>query len=217
MVRFRDRAHAGRVLAERLRSYASRENVLVLGLPRGGVPVAFEVASALEAPLDVLVVRKLGVPAHEELAMGALASGGIRVLNEALVRELSLDDELIARATASETRELERRERLLRGERDPVDVAGRTVILVDDGLATGATMHAATLAVRAGDPERLVVAVPIASERTCDEFREEVDEVVCAVTPRAFQAVGSWYDDFTPTSENEVRELLARSEAAVAR
>jgi putative phosphoribosyl transferase len=216
-MRFRDRAHAGRVLAERLRSYASREDLLVLGLPRGGVPVAFEVARELDARLDVLVVRKLGMPGQEELAMGAIASGGVRVVNEALVRELALDEETIARAAAAESRELERRERLLRGERGPVDARGRTVLLVDDGLATGSTMRAAALAVRAQDPRRLVVAVPVAAARTCDELRGEVDEVVCASTPEPFRAVGSWYDDFAPTTDEEVRELLARSEAVTTR
>jgi putative phosphoribosyl transferase len=212
-MRFRDRAHAGRVLAERLRSYAGREDVLVLGLPRGGVPVAFEVARKLGARLDVLVVRKLGLPGQEELAMGAIASGGVRVVNEALVRELALDEEAIARAAATESRELERRERLLRGERGPVEVRGRIVLLVDDGLATGSTMRAAAFAMRDQDPRRLVVAVPVAAARTCDELRDEVDEVVCAITPEPFQAVGSWYDDFAATTDEEVRELLARTEA----
>jgi predicted phosphoribosyltransferase len=216
-MRFRDREHAGQVLGERLRSYAGRESLLVLGLPRGGVPVAFEVARILEAPLDVFVVRKLGVPGHEELAMGALASGGVRVLNDDVVAQLGIGDEAIARAAAAETAELERRERAYRGDRGPVEAAGRTVILVDDGLATGSTMRAAANAVRAQGPERLVVAVPVAAAQTCDELRGEVDEVVCALTPDPFAAVGLWYEDFTPTGDDEVRRLLAQAETAVAR
>jgi putative phosphoribosyl transferase len=207
-MRFRDRQHAGHVLAERLQQYAGREDVLVLGLPRGGVPVAFEVARELGVELDVFVVRKLGVPGLEELAMGAIASGGVRVLNDDVVRKLEIDDASIARAAAAESAELERREHAYRGERGPVEVGGRTVILVDDGLATGATMHAAALAVRGQNPARIVVAVPVAAERTCEEFRSEVDEIVCVLTPDAFMAVGLWYDDFAPTSDDEVRELL---------
>jgi putative phosphoribosyl transferase len=213
---FRDRAHGGQVLAERLRSYAGREHLLVLGLPRGGVPVAFEVARELDAPLDVFVVRKLGTPGQEELAMGAIASGGVRVINEEVVRELGIDEETIARAAAAGSGELERRERLYRGERGPVEVGDRTVILVDDGLATGSTMRAAALAVRAQKPQWLVVAAPVAAERTCEELRAEVDEVVCVLTPDPFAAIGLWYEDFTPTADEEVRELLARSEAAFA-
>ena len=189
----------------------------VLGLPRGGVPVAFEVARELGAPLDVFVVRKLGVPGHEELAMGALASGGVRVLNEPVVAELGIDEATIAQAAAAETAELGRRERAYRGDRAPVEVTGRTVILVDDGLATGSSMRAAALAVREQEPERLVVAVPVAAEPTCDSFRADVDEVVCAYTPEPFHAVGLWYDDFAPTSDDEVRELLSRAASAPAR
>jgi putative phosphoribosyl transferase len=214
-MRFRDREHAGRVLGERLRRYAGRENLLVLGLPRGGVPVAFEVARALDAPLDVFVVRKLGVPGHEELAMGALASGGVRVLSNDLIERLGIDDQAIARAVAAESAELERREHAYRGERGPVETAGKTVILVDDGLATGATMRAAANAVRAQGPERLVVAVPVAAAQTCEELRDEVDEIECAFTPDPFAAVGLWYDDFAPTGDEEVRRLLARAETAV--
>ncbi|MDP9231652.1 MAG: phosphoribosyltransferase [Actinomycetota bacterium] len=212
---FRDRTHAGRVLGELLRGdYAGSGDLLVLGLPRGGVPVAFEVAQELGAELDVFVVRKLGVPGHEELAMGALASGGIRVLNDTVVAELEIGEVMIARAAATESAELERRERAYRGDRAPVEASGRTVLLVDDGLATGSTMRAAALAVRAQDPERLVVAVPVAAEQTCDEFRADVDEIVCAFTPEPFHAVGLWYEDFAPTSDDEVRELLARAAAA---
>jgi predicted phosphoribosyltransferase len=210
-MRFRDRVHAGRVLAERLGSYAGRDDVLVLGLPRGGVPVAFEVAKQLDARFDVFVVRKLGVPGHEELAMGAIASGGMRVLNDEVIETLGVDEATIARAVAAETRELERRERVYRDDRDPADVRGRTVILVDDGLATGSTMRAAALAVRAQEPERLVVAVPVAAEQTCAEVRGDVDEIVCALTPDPFVAVGLWYEDFSQTTDEEVRELAERA------
>ena len=217
-MRFRDRRHAGEVLAERLRAdYAGTPGLLVLALPRGGVPVGFEVARALDGPLDVFVVRKLGVPGFEELAMGAIASGGVRVLNDAVLADLGIDDDAVARAVAAENAELTRRERAYRGDRGPVEVTGRTVILVDDGLATGSTMRAAAVAVRAQDPERLVVAVPVASERTCDEFRGDVDEIVCALTPEPFHAVGLWYEDFTPTSDEDVRELLAAAAAPAAR
>lgn len=212
-MRFRDRAHAGKVLAERLEGYAGRPRLLVLGLPRGGVPVAFEVAQALDAPLDVFVVGKLGVPGHEELAMGAITSGGVRVLNDDAVRGLGIDEDAIARAAAAEGRELERREQAYRGDRGPVEVAGRTVILVDDGLATGSTMRAAVHALQAQGPERLVVAVPVAARQTCEQLRAEVDELVCADTPEPFHAVGLWYGDFTQTSDDEVRELLARARA----
>jgi predicted phosphoribosyltransferase len=209
-MRFRDRAHAGRVLGERLCDrYAGAADVLVLGLPRGGVPVAFEVARVLAAPLDVFVVRKLGVPGHEELAMGAIASGGTRVLNESVVGALGLGEEEIARAAAVERDELGRRERAYRGDRGPVDASGRTVILVDDGLATGSTMRAAALAVRAQRPKRVVVAAPVAARETCEELRADVDEVVCLLTPAPFYAVGAWYEDFAPTSDDEVRRLLA--------
>jgi predicted phosphoribosyltransferase len=208
---FRDRTEAGRVLAERLAAYADRPDVIVLALPRGGVPVAFEVARALHAPLDVFIVRKLGVPGHEELAMGAVATGGVRVLNDQVVRALRIPDSVINAVAAWELEELARRERLYRGDRPPPDVRGKTVILVDDGLATGATMLAAVKALREQHPERIVVAVPVASPDTCELLREEVDEVVCAVTPEPFYAVGLWYQDFSQTSDEEVRELLAQS------
>jgi predicted phosphoribosyltransferase len=217
-MRFRDRAHAGRVLGERLRDpYAGAADVLVLGLPRGGVPVAFEVARILAAPLDVFVVRKLGVPGHEELAMGAIASGGTRVLNESVVAALGLGEEEIARAAAVEGDELGRRERAYRGDRGPVDTSGCTVILVDDGLATGSTMRAAAVAVRAQSPERVVVAVPVAARQTCDELGVDADEVVCLQTPEPFYAVGAWYEDFAPTSDDEVRRLLAGADSAPVR
>jgi predicted phosphoribosyltransferase len=206
---FRDRREAGRFLAARLASYAGRPDVLVLALPRGGVPVAYEVASALGAPLDVFVVRKLGVPGHEELAMGAVASGGTSVLNDQVVRALDIPDRLIDAIVAKEQQELARRERLYRGDRPPPDVRGRTVILVDDGLATGATMYAAIKALRQQGPSRIVVAVPTASLETCEALKEEVDDVICAVTPEPFYAVGLWYEDFSQTTDEEVRNLLA--------
>jgi putative phosphoribosyl transferase len=205
--RFRDRAEAGRVLAERLRKYAGRDAVVVLALPRGGVPVAYEVAKALRAPMGVFVVRKLGVPGNEELAMGAIASGGLLVLDERLVRALGIDEAQLERAIDAEMRELERREAAYGGGEQP-ELRGKTVILVDDGLATGATMRAAALAVRRLDPERVVIAVPVAAEETCNQFRDVVDEIVCGVTPRPFRAVGLWYEDFSPTSDDEVRELV---------
>jgi putative phosphoribosyl transferase len=208
--RFRDRTEAGHVLADRLRNYAGRDDVVVLALPRGGVPVAYEVAKALGVPLGVFVVRKLGVPGHEELAMGAIASGGLLVLDERLVRALGLDESQLEQAIATELRELERREAAYGGQDTP-ELAGKTVILVDDGLATGATMRAAALAVRRLNPARVVVAVPVAAEETCEQFRDVVDEIVCEVTPQPFQAVGLWYDDFSPTSDDEVRELVGRA------
>ena len=208
---FRDRRAAGRLVAAKLARYAERPDVVVLALPRGGVPVAYEVAQALDAPLDVFAVRKLGLPGHEELAMGAVATGGVRVLNEQIVRALSLPPDLIDAVAAREQHELARRERLYRGDRPPLDVRGRTVILVDDGLATGATMHAAIEALRAQQPARIVVAVPTAAPETCEALRAKADEVVCAITPEPFYAVGLWYDDFSQTSDDEVRQLLARS------
>jgi predicted phosphoribosyltransferase len=206
---FRDRREAGRLLATKLSAYANRPDVLVLALPRGGVPVAHEVARALGAPLDVFVVRKLGVPGYEELAMGAVASGGVRVLNHQLVRRLGIPNHLIESVAEQERQELARRERLYRGGRPTPDVRGRTVILVDDGLATGATMHAAVEALRQLQPARIVVAVPTASPETCEEMRAKVDDVICAITPEPFHAVGRWYQDFAQTTDDEVRNLLA--------
>jgi len=209
---FRDRRHAGRVLAQVLTGYANRSDVIVLALPRGGVPVAYEVAKALHAPLDVFVVRKLGVPGHEEYAMGAIASGGVRVLNDEVVQRLGIPDAAVDAVARYEQGEVERRERLYRAGRPPPDVRGRTVILVDDGLATGSTMMAGVRAVRAQQPARIVVAVPTAAAETCAQLRSEADEVVCATTPEPFRAVGMWYDDFSQTSDEEVRELLARAQ-----
>jgi len=210
-LQFRDRREAGRVLAESLRKYAGRDGVIVLGLPRGGLPVAYQVAKALRAPLDVFIVRKLGVPGYEELAMGAIASGGARVLNESVLAQLDDSDEALALVTEIETRELERQELEYRDGRPAPDLRGKTVILVDDGLATGATMRAAVLALRERGVAARVVAVPVAAPETCAEFRDHVDEIVCAVTPPDFRAVGQFYEDFSQTSDNEVRELLARA------
>jgi putative phosphoribosyl transferase len=210
-MRFRDRTEAGRALADLLRRYAGRDDVIVLALPRGGVPVAYEVAKALEAPLDVFVVRKLGVPGHRELAMGAIASGGVLVVDEGLTRALGIGEDELEGVIEVERRELERRESAYRDGRARPEVEGRTVILIDDGLATGATMRAASLAVRRQRPERIVIAVPVAAAQTCDELRRDVDEVVCAATPSPFHAIGLWYDDFSQTSDDEVRELLARA------
>jgi putative phosphoribosyl transferase len=206
---FRDRSDAGRKLAAKLAEYADRPDVVVLALPRGGVPVGYEVARALGTPLDVFLVRKLGVPGHEELAMGAVATGGVRVLNDQVVRALGIPDYVID--AIAEWEELARRERLYRGDSPPPDVRERTVILVDDGLATGTTMNAAIQALREQQPTRIVVAVPTASLEACNELRKEVDDVVCAVTPEPFYAVGLWYENFSQTTDEEFRELLARA------
>ncbi|MEA2528884.1 MAG: hypothetical protein QOG89_528 [Thermomicrobiales bacterium] len=209
---FRDRYDAGRQLAAKLTAYANREDVIVLGLPRGGVPVAYEVAKALNAPLDVFLVRKLGVPGHEELAMGAIATGGVRVLNRDVIESWRIPEEAIADVEARERQELARRERLYRGTRPPPDVRGKIVILVDDGLATGSTMRAAAEALRTMGPARIVAAVPVAAAATCESLLDVVDETVCAITPDIFYAVGLWYEDFSPTTDEEVRDLLRRAE-----
>jgi len=213
---FRDRSEAGRLLAAKLRTYANRADVIVLALPRGGVPVAYEVASALGAPLDLFLVRKLGIPGHEELAMGAVATGGVRVLNDEVVRVLRIPDYVIDAVTAWEQQELARRERVYRGDRPQPNVQNRTAILVDDGVATGATMLAAIRALRQQRPARIVVAVPTASPETCEDMRTEADDVVCATTPEPFYSVGLWYEDFSQTTDEEVRDLLARSTPEVA-
>ena len=206
---FSNRTEAGRQLAEKLVKYAGRDDVIVLGLPRGGVPVAYEVAKRLDAPLDVFIVRKLGVPGFEELAAGAIASGGVRVLNKDVFRALPNAEETIELITATETAELERREQEYRGGRPAPELRDRVVILVDDGLATGATMRAAVKALRQRDVAKLVVAVPVGPPDTCREVEDEADETVCLSMPDFFQAVGQYYEDFSQTSDEEVRELLA--------
>ena len=210
--RFQDRYEAGRLLAEELRDYAGRGDVLVVALPRGGVPVGYEVARVLRAPLDAMQVRKLGVPGHEELAMGAIASGGVRIVSENVVEALRIPERVIATVAAAETQELERRERIYREGRLFPDVRGRTVILVDDGLATGSTMRAAAAVLRSLGAARLVAAVPVAPKESCDALRDVVDDVVCARMPERFLAVGEWYEDFSQTSDEEVSELLRRGQ-----
>ena len=211
VIPFPDRHHAGKKLAAKLKKYAHRPDVLVLALPRGGVPVAYEIARALNAPLDVFLVRKLGVPDDEELAMGAIASGGVRVLNEEVTSRFHFPESVIDEVASREKKELERRECLYREGQPAPDVEGRTVILTDDGLATGATMRAAATALRQLGPLKIIVAVPVGAAETCEEFRNEVDEVVCAATPEPFMAVGAWYSEFSQTSDDEVRELLKRA------
>ena len=208
---FQDRTDAGRQLAEELLSYAGRDDVIVLALPRGGVPVAFEVAQRVRVPLDVCVVRKLGVPGHEELAMGAIASGGVRVLNEDVLYVLPDAQSIVEMVTAIEREELKRRERDYRSNRPAPEVHGRTVILVDDGLATGATMRAAAAALRQQGAAKIIVAVPVGAPGTCHEIRSVADEVVCLQTPGSFMGVGQYYEDFSQTTDEEVRELLAAS------
>jgi putative phosphoribosyl transferase len=213
MVRFQDRTEAGRALAKKLMNYRDRPGLLVLALPRGGVPVAYEVAVALNAPLDIYVVRKLGVPGQEELAMGALASGDVRVLNQGLICNLGISDRVVDLVTAKEQLELERRERLYRGRRPALDVHGRTVVLVDDGLATGATMRAAVKALCQQRPAEIIVAAPVAAAATCEEFRRGGNALcVCAQTPEPFDGVGLWYRDFSQTTDEEVIELLKRAD-----
>ncbi len=214
---FKDRREAGRVLAQKLAHYRGNPDVVVLALPRGGVPVGFEVAEFLDAPLDVFLVRKLGVPGHEELALGAIASGGVRVINHDVVYMTGIDEQGIDAIAEREQRELERRESSYRDGRPPINIEGHIVILVDDGLATGATMLAASRAVSKLRPKRLVVAVPVAAPETCDELRRKVDEVICAETPRPFHAVGLWYEDFSQTSDAEVRDLLAQATRSTVR
>jgi predicted phosphoribosyltransferase len=211
---FRDRIDAGRRLAAELVEYADRPEVVVLGLPRGGVPVAEQVARALGVELDVFVVRKVGVPGQDELAMGAVASGGVRVVNREVVDHLGISDETFRRAAEREREEVERRERLYRGDRDPTDLTNKVVILVDDGLATGASMHAAVEAARVHRPARTVVAVPVAPPASCEDLKSVADAVICAMTPEPFFSVGQWYGDFSQTSDDEVREALARTRRA---
>ncbi|HEY5074870.1 MAG TPA: phosphoribosyltransferase [Pyrinomonadaceae bacterium] len=212
MMQFENRIEGGRLLAKELTEYANRHDVIVLALPRGGVPVAYEVARALHAPLDVFLVRKLGVPGHEELAMGAIATGGVRVLNEGVVSLLRIPDVLIDQIANIEQRELERREKLYRGTSEPLDICGRTVIIVDDGLATGSTMRAAVTALKRQDPARIIVAAPVAARETCEAFKADVESTcVCVMSPDQFDGVGRWYRDFSQTTDEEVRYLLNRA------
>lgn len=208
--RFQNRTEAGKQLAASLKPYADRPNVLVLGLPRGGVPVAYEVAQALHAPLDICLVRKLGVPAHKELAMGAIASGGVRVLNYDVISWLGIAGKTIDAVAARELKELQRRDRAYRGDRPQPDVRDQIVILVDDGIATGSTMRAAISVLKPQQPQRLIVAIPVAPPETCEALKGEVDEVVCLLAPEAFYAIGLWYEDFSQTTDDEVRDLLAK-------
>lgn len=211
MSQYEDRFDGGRQLAAKLSRYANREDVVVLALPRGGVPVAYEIAQALKAPLDIFLVRKLGLPAHEELAMGAIASGGVRVLNDEVVRQFQIPDRVINAVAAEEQRELERREQRYRAGREPLDVSGKVAILIDDGLATGSTMRAAARALRQLNPAAVVIAVPVGAAETCESMQDEADEMLCAKAPEDFTAVGRWYADFTQTTDEEVCELLNRA------
>jgi len=208
---FIDRRVAGRVLAARLAKYAARDDVVVLALPRGGVPVGYEVAAALGVPMDVFLVRKLGTPGHRELAMGAIASGGVRVLNQDVVQWYGISDSAIERIAREEQEELERRERAYRGDRPAPDLTSKILILIDDGLATGSTMRAAAQAVRAHRPSRVVIAVPVGAPQTCAELAAVADEVICARMPEPFSAVGQWYLNFDQTDDDEVRDLLQKS------
>jgi predicted phosphoribosyltransferase len=208
MAPFRDRRDAGRKLAQKLSAYAGRPHGLILALPRGGVPVAYEVARSLTLPLDIFIVRKLGLPGREELAIGAIASGGVRVLNDDIIRTLSIPDEVINFVVKREFQELQRRENLYRGNRPSPEARDHTIILIDDGLATGASMRAAVAGLRAQRPARIVIAVPTAAPEACEAFRSEVDEVVCAITPELFYGVGRWYEDFSQVTDEEVRILL---------
>lgn len=208
---FRDRSDAGRRLASRLTAYADRPDVLVLGLARGGVPVAFEIARELNVPLDVFVVRKLGVPGYPEYAMGAIASGGVEVMHDQVVHSLSIPTSVINEVAAEELRELERREQVYRGRHLPLQISGRVVIVVDDGMATGASMAAAITALRSHRPARIIVAVPVAARQACEESRADVDELVCLIEPESFIAVGQWYEDFRHIRDQDVHEILAKA------
>ncbi|HEX9388866.1 MAG TPA: phosphoribosyltransferase [Anaerolineales bacterium] len=208
MERFKDRRDAGRVLARKLSAYKGQTDVIVLALPRGGVPVGYEVALALHAPLDIFLVRKLGLPGREELAIGAIASGGIRVLNNDIIRVLNVPEEVINIVARNELQELQRREHSYRGESSTPDIRDRKVILIDDGLATGASMRAAVIGVRAQHPARIIIAVPAASPEMCNAFEFEVDEMVCGMTPEPFYGLSRWYEDFSQTTDEEVRMFL---------
>ena len=206
----RDRAEAGQILATKLKQYAKRPDVIILALPRGGVPVAYQVAAILDLPLDIFLLRKLGVPGQEELAMGAIASGGVRVLNHDVIESLRIPESIIEAVAEKEKRELERRENFYKQDAPPYDLTNKTVILIDDGLATGATMRAAAEALKQQKVNKIVIAVPVAAESTCRELSELVDEIVCALTPEPFYGVGYWYDDFSQTSDGEVIDLLKK-------
>jgi putative phosphoribosyl transferase len=212
---FRDRTEAGQSLAQELTPYANRLDVVVLGLPRGGVPVAFEVAATLYAPLDICIVRKLGVPGHSELAMGAIASGGIRVLNEEVYQSCNISEAALQVVTERESKELHRREQVYRGDRPPPSVRNRTIILVDDGLATGSTMRAAISVLRAQQPKAIVVAVPVGPMEICQELAAEADQVICLASPNPFSAIGLWYEDFSQNTDEEVCHLLAHQSASI--
>jgi len=209
---FRDRFEAGKLLATRLTQYSDRTAVHVFALPRGGLPVAFEIAQAIHAPLDIFLVRKLGVPGHEELAMGAIATGNVRLLQSDIVEAFGISSQMIDAATEEGLQELARRERAYRGSRPEPVVRGKTIILVDDGLATGSTMRVAVAALKEQQPKRMIVAVPVAAPEACNELKDEVDEIICLETPPSFSAVGLWYDDFSQVTDHEVRELLARAD-----
>lgn len=213
--RFQNRSEAGRLLAEKLQRYSDNPKVVVLALPRGGVPVGYEIATQLNVPLKIFLVRKLGVPGHEEFAMGAIASGGIWFVNEQIVRQLGISQQQVQQVIEQEERELERRVKAYGAEFSRIPVRDQIIILVDDGLATGATMRAAVAALKPQHPDRIIVAVPVASPSTCEELGHEVDEMICARTPEDFYAVGQWYEDFSQTSDDEVRELLRRAQAGV--
>ena len=214
--RYRNRMEAGQILATLLTAYANRQDVLILALPRGGVPVAYEVTKALRAPLDVFLVRKLGVPGQEELAMGAIATGGVRVINENVVLMLNIPERVINAVAAKEQEELKRREEMYRDNLPPVDVHGYTVILIDDGLATGSTMRAAIQALRQKQPARIVVASPVATASVCEELSKQVDEIACITVPEElFYGIGFWYEDFSQITDGEVRDLLARSKQEI--
>ncbi|TGC09506.1 phosphoribosyltransferase [Methanolobus halotolerans] len=212
MVIFKDRTDAGKKLAEALSEYSGHEDVILLALPRGGVPVAFEVAKELDVELDVFIVRKLGVPGYEELAMGAISSGGVKIMNMGVVQSMQITGEAIDSVVASERVELERREEMYRKGKPELDVTGKTAILIDDGLATGATMKAAFQALRKQNPDKIIVAVPTASREACDEFAAEVDRTVCLTTPEPFYGVGAWYENFAQTSDKEVCDLLKKAD-----
>jgi putative phosphoribosyl transferase len=215
MRRFRNRTEAGQMLATELVAYANRSDVLVLGLPRGGVPVAYEVAKALNVPLDICLVRKLGVPSNRELAMGAIGTGGVMVINQEIVRSLRISPEAIERVVAQEQQELERRERAYRGTRPLPDLESRTIILIDDGIATGSTLRAGIATLRQHQPQSIVVAVPVAPLSTCNDLKAEVDKVVCLLTPETFNSISLWYADFTQTTDEEVRKLLAEQSLVI--